>query len=46
MARVKRSINKYIKDLEAYKAKYKPIGLGGKEVDKWIKESKVLLQRL
>lgn len=43
---MKRSVSKYIKDLEIYKAKYKPIGLGGKEVDKWIKEGKVLLQKL
>lgn len=42
----KRSLLKYIKDLEIYKLKYKPTGLGGKEVDKWIKEGKVLLQRL
>lgn len=46
MAKSKRSVNKYIKDLEIYKAKYAPIGLGGKEVDKGIKEAKILLNKL
>ena len=46
MTKGKRSVNKYIKNLEIYKAKYKPIGLGGKEVDKWIKEAKILLNKL